>query len=270
MLMGMDHLSVNSSMGELIYESPVNTNDCILFSELKTSHPDIICGKTCYDLPVKEISRLSKKIVAAQTGPGAGLTAINNSKKKQAFEPPPDTDVDFIDEDFDDAELESSPYKSCYHVSISSPKTSKDKANNNHAHLQKETTYPESRSSDVPDGNISVKLAGVDNWNNPSASFAYGISSTLYESHPTSSLRAGEPIADAFGICVRENSAILALADGVNWGEKASLASKCAINGCLDYLNEALYHESARVETTMDIFVCLLRSFSAGNFYFMS
>jgi len=50
---------------------------------------------------------------------------------------------------------------------------------------------------------------------------------------------------------VRENSAILALADGVNWGEKASLAARCAVHGCIDYLNKALYLEGARIENTM-------------------
>lgn len=61
----------------------------------------------------------------------------------------------------------------------------------------------------------------------------------------------GEPVADAYGICVRENSAILALADGVNWGDKAALAAKCAVHGCIDYLNRALYLEGARIENTM-------------------
>ncbi len=68
----------------------------------------------------------------------------------------------------------------------------------------------------------------------------------------------GEPIADSFGICVRENSAILALADGVNWGEKACLAARCAVHGCIDYLNKALYLEGARIENTMvyNLLIC--------------
>lgn len=47
---------------------------------------------------------------------------------------------------------------------------------------------------------------------------AYGIATTLYEKNPTNNTNNGEPIADCFGIVVRSNSAILALADGVNWG----------------------------------------------------
>lgn len=121
-----------------------------------------------------------------------------------------------------------------------------------------------STSPSIPDPGGSM-VAGIEDWQRPSSSFAYGISTSLYESHPTLKERAGEPVADSFGICVRENSAILALADGVNWGEKSSLASKCAINGCLDYLNQSLYHDGTRIENTMDIFVSLLRSFSAAH-----
>lgn len=52
---------------------------------------------------------------------------------------------------------------------------------------------------------------------------------------------AGEPIADCFAIVSRRDSAILCLADGVNWGVKASLAARAAIHGCVDYLNQAVF-----------------------------
>lgn len=268
---------------------------------LTKSHPDIICGKTCYDLPVKEIDKLSKSIVAAYTGPGLGLTAINNTHKTKAFKPPVD-DVDFIDEDidFDDSDMyleggkkstsEKSPAArkspSTYRTSFSPIFKSNFEAliddeldgltaNDN---LTRQSNPPSTCTSQASGNQPSTSsvsppapepadnfIAGIDDWQRPSSPFAFGISTSLYESHPTLKERAGEPVADSFGICVRENSAILALADGVNWGEKASLASRCAINGCLDYLNQSLYHESSRVENTMDIFVCLLRSFSAAH-----
>lgn len=47
---------------------------------------------------------------------------------------------------------------------------------------------------------------------------AYGIATTLYEKNPTNNTNNGEPIADCFGIVAKSTSAILALADGVNWG----------------------------------------------------
>ncbi|KAH7935391.1 hypothetical protein HPB52_006890 [Rhipicephalus sanguineus] len=108
------------------------------------------------------------------------------------------------------------------------------------------------------------EVAGICNWNQP-AEFAYGIATTLYECHPVTKENAGEPIADAFAICVRENSAIMALADGVNWGDKSCLAARCAVHGCMDYLNRALYREGGTIETTQEVFVCLLRSFQAAH-----
>ncbi|XP_042225001.1 uncharacterized protein LOC121868428 isoform X2 [Homarus americanus] len=121
----------------------------------------------------------------------------------------------------------------------------------------------------VPDPDLKrsekEEIAGLLNWNRPHKR-AYGLSTTLYERHPVTSERAGNPIADAFGVVAREDSAILALADGVNWGEKASIAARCAIHGCLHHLNTALYSPAASPpETTTDIFVALLRSFHAAH-----
>ncbi|KAK8749208.1 hypothetical protein OTU49_015732 [Cherax quadricarinatus] len=121
----------------------------------------------------------------------------------------------------------------------------------------------------VPDPDLkrseTEEIAGLVNWNRPHKR-AYGLSTTLYERHPVTSERAGNPIADAFGVVAREDSAILALADGVNWGEKASIAARCAIHGCLHHLNTALYSPAASPpETTTDIFVALLRSFHAAH-----
>lgn len=64
-------------------------------------------------------------------------------------------------------------------------------------------------------------------------------------------LHLGNPIADAFAIVMRENSALLVLADGVNWGEKSCLAARCAIHGCVNYLNKVLYREGAGDLTTL-------------------
>ena len=56
---------------------------------------------------------------------------------------------------------------------------------------------------------------------------------------------AGNPIADTFAVVARKNSAILALADGVNWGNKAALAARCAVSGCVEYLNTAIFGDAA-------------------------
>lgn len=248
----------------------------------KKPQPDIISGKTCYDLPVKEINRLSKRVVSAHTGPGKGLTLVNRQRKTTAFELPADAeDVDFIDEDFG-TESSPSPASSrptsaesiklsasarALQVPAGSSSCSSDSDESGYRPTAKNSSSDSIHSS----ATIALRsggdnlIAGVANWNAWSER-AYGLSTTLYEGHPRSGAKAGEPIADAFGIVVRENSAILALADGVNWGERASLAAKCAVHGCLDYLNRVVYGDSGTaVTSTMDIFVALLRSFWAAH-----
>ncbi|XP_018014825.1 uncharacterized protein LOC108671765, partial [Hyalella azteca] len=110
------------------------------------------------------------------------------------------------------------------------------------------------------------EVAGVLNWNRPSER-AFGLSTTLYERHPITRERAGNPIADSFGVVARYNSALLALADGVNWGEKACLAARCAVQGCLAHLNAAIFSPTLAhpPRTTTDLFVALLRSFHAAH-----
>ncbi|EFN63076.1 PP2C-like domain-containing protein CG9801 [Camponotus floridanus] len=120
----------------------------------------------------------------------------------------------------------------------------------------------------------NIKIAGVTDWFNPHEN-AYGIATTLYEKNPTNNTNNGEPIADCFGIVARPSSAILALADGVNWdtlqsevlGTKASIAARSAVHGSIEYLNQALFCSSINSETTTtkDVFIALLRSFHAAH-----
>ncbi|XP_029052655.1 PP2C-like domain-containing protein CG9801 [Osmia bicornis bicornis] len=109
-------------------------------------------------------------------------------------------------------------------------------------------------------------IAGVVDWFNPH-NMAYGIATTLYEKNPTNNTTNGEPIADCFGIVARSDSAILALADGVNWGTKASIAARSAVHGSMEYLNKALFSPPINNEmtTTKDVFIALLRSFHAAH-----
>lgn len=64
----------------------------------------------------------------------------------------------------------------------------------------------------------STVIAGVSNWTQES-DHAYGIAVSLYERNFLTKEHAGNPIADCFGLVVRGNSAVMALADGVNWGK---------------------------------------------------
>lgn len=102
-------------------------------------------------------------------------------------------------------------------------------------------------------------LAGIpsNKWSHHGHYRAYGMSTSLYECNPVTKTISGDPVADVFSVIARENNCILALADGVNWGEKSRLAARCAVAGCLDYLNENLF----TAETTHDIFRLLVRSF---------
>lgn len=58
-------------------------------------------------------------------------------------------------------------------------------------------------------------------WSQKSDYF-YGISDSLYDRNQVTRLKNGDPIADCFGIIARQDSAILAVADGVNWGKSNS------------------------------------------------
>ena len=96
------------------------------------------------------------------------------------------------------------------------------------------------------------EIAGCRNWNVP-REYAYGISLSLYEedrrrireackSGSPSPIRAcdcimGDPIADVFGIAVRENCCVMAVADGVNWGKKSRLAARCATNAVMEHIS---------------------------------
>ncbi|XP_066148710.1 PP2C-like domain-containing protein CG9801 isoform X1 [Euwallacea fornicatus] len=127
-------------------------------------------------------------------------------------------------------------------------------------------------------------------WNRKS-DFCYGISDSLYDKNQATKLKNGDPIADCFGIITRNDSAILAVADGVNWGEKASIAAKSAVHGSLHYLNKIIFNDTKPFENltnkteegtlnngslnpcetanlvsnTREVFVSLLRAFNCAH-----
>lgn len=109
-------------------------------------------------------------------------------------------------------------------------------------------------------------VAGICNWYRPNSA-ATGISVSLYEKNPFNGENAGEPVADTFAILARKNSALLVLGDGVNWGSKAALASRCAVYGCIEYLNASLFSadKEAIPKNTQEVFQCLLRSFHSAH-----
>ncbi|KAK5638030.1 hypothetical protein RI129_012325 [Pyrocoelia pectoralis] len=120
-----------------------------------------------------------------------------------------------------------------------------------------------------------------ESWNHKT-DYVYGISDSLYDKNQVTKNRNGDPIADCFGVIARNDSAILAVADGVNWGEKASIAAKSAIHGCLHYLDKTIFNDTKpfddisssksdtilgqnRIGNTREVFVCLLRAFHCAH-----
>ncbi|KAI4454752.1 tipa [Holotrichia oblita] len=117
--------------------------------------------------------------------------------------------------------------------------------------------------------------------------YVYGLSDSLYDKNQITNIKNGDPIADCFGVITRKDSAILAVADGVNWGEKACIAAKSAIHGCLHYLNKTIFNDTkpfenliktdskdikfetplheAHIVNTQEVFVCLLRAFNCAH-----
>lgn len=91
---------------------------------------------------------------------------------------------------------------------------------------------------------INDLIADVTHWNAPSSEQGYGIALSLYEKNPITNEHAGSPIADCYGLIARKNSCVMAMADGVNWGEKAKLASCSAVQASLEYLTRALLRPS--------------------------
>ncbi|KAL3271113.1 hypothetical protein HHI36_021608 [Cryptolaemus montrouzieri] len=123
---------------------------------------------------------------------------------------------------------------------------------------------------------------------NKKTDFVFGISDSLYDTNLVTKVKNGDPIADCFGIIARKDSMILAVADGVNWGEKACVAAKSAIHGCLHYLNKTVFNDTklfenlivlsdqqatsptiteplTHISNTREVFVCLLRAFNCAH-----
>lgn len=113
----------------------------------------------------------------------------------------------------------------------------------------------DSRESDVD-------IADCKNWNQPSE-YAFGFSISLYEEDRSASAAAstpdqgrgaeacaatkpvinvGDPVADVFGVQVRDNIAVLALADGVGWGPKPRLAARCAVRAVMEHVTAGFSH----------------------------
>jgi hypothetical protein len=174
-------------------------------------------------------------------------------------------DIDFIDDKDDNVEIRHNP-KRGYPRRMSNVSRKNDS-------ISQSTTMNSLKPSDFKkttdeENNETELIADVTHWNAPSSGdHGYGTAISLYEKNLITNEHTGNPIADCYAMISRRDNCVMALADGVNWGEKARLASCAAIQGSIEYLSRALFSSTNVAKTTNEVFVSLLRSFwSAQDF----
>lgn len=195
---------------------------------------------------------------AAYTGPDKGLTGIRRTRIHLSAGP----EIDFIDTHSEQDALKSkikvdtnankrsiTTYKDCSKQGVSSIAIAKNKRHSGTAPEEPNDDSQDHKNDQNNDNTITKStsvetttdpIANIQNWNLPDV-HAYGISVSLYEKNAITGENIGNPVADCFGIVAREDTCIMALADGVNWGEGARLAARCAVQGAIEYLNSAMF-----------------------------
>jgi hypothetical protein len=78
------------------------------------------------------------------------------------------------------------------------------------------------------------------NWQQQAQQQAWGVATSLYDLDPLTGHRNGDPIADCFAAIAYQQGAVLALADGVNWGERPKAAARGAVLGFCSSLHQQL------------------------------
>lgn len=114
----------------------------------------------------------------------------------------------------------------------------------------------------------SFEQGTLESWKPMQNRKAYGLSVSLYERNPFTNRVSGEPVADAFVVRARCDSAFLAVADGVNWGRDAMHAARCAIYVVYEYLERRLYSpnaDSTEITSTREAAQLLFETFSAAQ-----
>ncbi|GMR37051.1 hypothetical protein PMAYCL1PPCAC_07246 [Pristionchus mayeri] len=209
--------------------------------------PELYFGKTGCDLPLLQIDHLESSIVCACTGPEGGLTnveAVRTAKvaKMVNLDDEMCLSTDGITTDDDEDETTSLNQGSSFSLDHHLSSIGRNKINMSTA-----------------DNNACDSI----DWSRVDEDVAFGSSVSLYERNPLTGVPAGNPIADVYAVCARENNAILALADGVNWGEGARLAARCAVRGAMDHINHCIL--TNRFTNTNEVFHELLASFHRAH-----
>ncbi|XP_055530142.1 PP2C-like domain-containing protein CG9801 [Wyeomyia smithii] len=261
------------------------------------SIPKILCGKDPLDVPEHNIGKYKTgpdTVTASYTGPNEGLTGVRRMRVHLSAGP----EIDFIDNlhehDIQSETTMSKKNSIAVRTTFKIDPNANKRSSNRKEALKLQNIEQESKSENcithkkkelvlnnqtidnfndntiirgTPDDALPDPIANVRNWNQPN-DHAYGISISLYEKNVISGDMIGNPVADCFGIIARDNCCIMAMADGVNWGEGARLAARCAIQGSIDYLNSAIFGIHL-TSSTKDIFVSLVRSFWEAHSYIL-
>lgn len=196
----------------------------------KSAGTDVWFGPTPDELPNKKLDEFKSNIFASYSGPDLGLSFAHQLEIAK-------TNAD---------------------------KTNEKSGSNREAACVVVVVEKNSKSDDEEK---CASVAGAVRWNLKNRK-AYGICMSLYDQHPVNGKISGDPVADSFGLCARENSAVLIVADGVNWGEKPRLAARCATYGCMEYVNRRLFgaDDAAKaITTTGEAFDLLLSSLDAAH-----
>uniref|UniRef100_A0A915KAF9 PPM-type phosphatase domain-containing protein n=1 Tax=Romanomermis culicivorax TaxID=13658 RepID=A0A915KAF9_ROMCU len=221
----------------------------------RRAQPEVYCGKTGIDLPVLKLESLKPKILSAYTGPDGGLTNVSPIRNKGPMINLANLDDELCISLETDCMLSTIKNRHCQSIDEVNLRQSGPKNNSEEEDLSPLSSINNLSAAYCNDLDItrqkSNHQSGPSNihpadWYSYS-DFAYGLSTSLYERNPITRVRAGNPIADVFGVVARENNCILALADGVNWGEKSRLAARSAVRGALDYLSASLYAKNGEI-----------------------
>uniref|UniRef100_A0A914HBT6 PPM-type phosphatase domain-containing protein n=1 Tax=Globodera rostochiensis TaxID=31243 RepID=A0A914HBT6_GLORO len=248
-----------SSESAAVYERILNGRN----GRRVESVPEVYSGKTGLDLPSIHLDKFTSEVKACHTGPDGGLTKVQPIRKRAIAAMANLDDEEFSLSSMDEDEATETNSNDRCQNGKRRAKTSLSRTQTDSFEILDIINLSRDGEKPVVSSVPRSSLARYD-WNSWDEEKAYGLSTSLYEKHPVTALSAGHPIADVFGIVSRENNAIIALADGVNWGEGARLAARCAIRGAIDHLNAAI-ERGDTLNTTNDVFHCLLGSFHAAH-----
>uniref|UniRef100_A0A8R1HLF0 PPM-type phosphatase domain-containing protein n=1 Tax=Caenorhabditis japonica TaxID=281687 RepID=A0A8R1HLF0_CAEJA len=219
--------------------------------------PEVYFGKTGLDLPSIQLETLDSEVFASYTGPEGGLTEVGEVRPQQMvrmanIDDEMSLSIDgTTDEEAEDEEDLDAP------ISMSLKKSSR------HSLLLGSCSSILGPNGEHHDFSAGRPSADNYDWSAFDEQGAFGMSVSLYEKNPLSGVNAGEPIADVWGVVGRSNNGILALADGVNWGEGARLAARCAIRGAIDHLNNRVVKD--RLADTTEVFHEMLAAFHSAH-----